>query len=86
MTHRRAHVTDHALVRYLERVEGIDMDAVRKTIETTVQRGIDSGADGVRLNGIRFALQNDAVVTVTRIHHPDHRTGGHRGRRGDHDG
>lgn len=83
MSHRRAHVTDHALLRYLERVEGIDVEAARKVVERIVQTGIDEGASGVLSNGMRYCLKVGAVVTVKPISSLDHRTGGHRGKRGD---
>lgn len=86
MPTRRPHVTDHALVRYLERVEGIDVIAARRAIEEAVRQGVETGADAVLLDGMRYCLQNRAVVTVKKIGHPDQRTGGHRGKRGDHGG
>ncbi|MGR3485503.1 MAG: hypothetical protein ACU0BF_09170 [Paracoccaceae bacterium] len=86
MTAVRAHVTDHALVRFLERVEGIDIERVRRRIQDEVQRGVEMDAAGVRRDGVRYTLVDGSVVTVTRVGRSDPRTGGHRGRRGDRDG
>jgi len=33
-----AHVTDHAVLRYLERVKGVDIDAVRDELGRVVDR------------------------------------------------
>jgi hypothetical protein len=38
-------VTDHALVRYLERIEGIDLDGIRSKIRAMVHGKIDPKSD-----------------------------------------
>ncbi|HEY9212080.1 MAG TPA: hypothetical protein VIQ29_04405 [Ancylobacter sp.] len=57
-------VTDHAVLRYLERAEGINIEAIRRLIEKKVARGVDAGAVGVLVDGVRFVLRGDSVVTV----------------------
>lgn len=57
-------VTDHALVRYLERVHGVDMDGLRKRIGRLVRSAVMHGADGVRIRGVSFRLVNNCVITV----------------------
>lgn len=64
-----ARVTDHALVRYLERVKGLDVDAIRDEILT--QRTIDAmafvGRGRVPIAPGVVAVVNDmTVITVTR--------------------
>ena len=65
------HVTDHAMVRYLERVKGIDVESVRREIETSlsaplVKRLIDFG-DGakcrIKAANAVFCLRGDTVIT-----------------------
>ncbi len=34
----RIHITDHAVVRYLERVEGLDVHAIRRKLELPFRR------------------------------------------------
>lgn len=58
-------VSDHALIRYLERVHGIDMDACRDAILTPdAVSAIKAGAHTIKVNGIKFAVRNGVVTTV----------------------
>jgi hypothetical protein len=59
------HITDHALLRYVERVFGIDVDAVRREILTDgVARCIELGASTITVNGIQFRVKDRSIVTV----------------------
>lgn len=78
----RPHITDHALLRYLERHVGIDVEAHRREMERAVERGVEQGASGVLVHGLRFCLKAERVVTCYPVHQPDIRTGRVRGRRG----
>ena len=53
----RPHITDHALLRYLERHVGIDIEAHRREMERAVERGVQEGACGVVIHGLRFCLR-----------------------------
>ncbi|MCJ8142948.1 hypothetical protein MKI84_08465 [Ancylobacter sp. A5.8] len=65
MSRRRVpHVTDHAVIRYLERSRGFDIEAVRREIGRKVARGVEAGACGVVVDGVRFILRDALVVTV----------------------
>lgn len=61
-------ITDHAIVRYLERVYGIDVDAFRKEIlSDNVERVISfSNGDEFRIEKDRYTLvvKNKTIVTV----------------------
>ena len=64
----RVRVSDNALLRWLERVEGVDVEAIRRRIAKAVQGGADRGADGVRVQGVTFKLAynpGEAVVSTT---------------------
>jgi hypothetical protein len=63
------HVTDHAVLRYLERLHGLDVEAVRAKIATTVWRAVLAGASGVRHDGLIYRLQDGVVVTVAPLSH-----------------
>lgn len=73
------HVTDHAIIRYLERVQGMDIDCLRRQIGHVVQSGRELGACGVVSNGFVYKLRGTYVTTVL-----PHNTGaaGHKKRRG----
>lgn len=59
-------VSDHAVLRELERVHGVDVEGVRKDIARKVRRGLDQGAVGVLVDGLRYILRQGVVVTVLR--------------------
>lgn len=61
---RRPHVTDHALLRYLERVYGFNIDAYRREVEATVAQAVELGACGLVRNGFRYAMDEHRVVTI----------------------
>lgn len=60
-----SHVTDHAVLRYLERHHGIDVEAIRVSMNVA---GIDVAAEfgcaTVKLgNGARLKLRGDVACT-----------------------
>ena len=78
-------ITDHALLRYVERVFGIDVDAVRREILTDgVARCIELGASTITVKGIQFRVRDRSIVTVIGSDQKTHRKKSrahHRGRR-----
>lgn len=62
--------SDHAVIRYLERVKGMDIDAVRREIGRVVDQGLEAGACGVISNGFEYRIEGGCVVTVTRRNTP----------------
>jgi predicted nuclease with TOPRIM domain len=79
------HITDHALLRYVERVFGIDVDAVRRQILTDgIAKCIELGASTITVNGIQFRVKDRSIVTVIGSDQKTHRKKSkahHRGRR-----
>ncbi|SDQ17845.1 hypothetical protein [Pseudovibrio sp. Tun.PSC04-5.I4] len=57
-------VTDHAVLRYLERVLDIDVQMVRRHIYRETENALQVGAKGLRRDGVRYVLEGGAVVTV----------------------
>lgn len=58
-------VSDHALIRYLERVMGFDLNQVReKMLSTTVYSAIEAGADAVSIDNIKFVVKDKTIVTT----------------------
>ena len=67
MKRPRTHVTDHAIVRYLERVGGFDIDGLRQSIARRVDLAAATGASGVIIDGFIYKFQRDQhgpVVTT----------------------
>lgn len=66
---RKIRITDHAVLRYLERVRGFDVEAVRREIAASCAVAADHpSASSVLSNGFRFIIKADAVITVTAQH------------------
>lgn len=68
-------VSDHALVRYIERVLGVDVETLRREIGRRVDRGAELGACGVEVDGWLYKLQDGTVTTVFEASRPDLRRG-----------
>lgn len=65
-------VTDHCVLRYLERAMGLNIELVRQHILTVCAAPASYGAVCVRSEGLRFEIAAGAVTTVT----PDHQLPG----------
>jgi hypothetical protein len=60
-------VTDHFLLRYIERVHGVDMQKLRKHILTDKMKlALKSGAKSVTFDGYRYIIEDGQLVTVYR--------------------
>lgn len=58
-------VSDHALVRWLERVMGYDVEAVRASILTPERAEmIRMGATAIKANGVSLKVVDNTVVTI----------------------
>lgn len=69
-------VSDHAVLRYLERVEGVDVAAVRRRIAAAVRISErHEGVSGVLHGGLRYKIRDGVVVTVLFSSQPDLRHG-----------
>lgn len=64
-------VTDHAVLRYLERVYGVDVKGIRKRIALSTEVARKAGASAAISDGVKYALSpNGRVTTVTGITKP----------------
>ncbi|WP_082549995.1 hypothetical protein [Mesorhizobium sp. Root157] len=63
------HITDRAVLRYLERAHGLDVTAVRRHLAGRLENGARLGAVGVTIDNVKFVLQRDAenVSAVTAL-------------------
>lgn len=62
-------VSDHAVLRYLERAHGVPVDAIRTALATSAAIGVAHGAPVVVLDRVRLVIIDGRVVTAL-----DHRT------------
>lgn len=71
----RAIVSDHALLRYMERVLRIDVEALRDDVARIAQVGVEHGASGVQAGGYSYKLVGDRVTAVLTTATPNIRLG-----------
>lgn len=58
-------ISDHALLRYIERVHQVDLVLLRESILTpSVIGAIQSGASAVTVRGAKFIIKDNVLVTV----------------------
>lgn len=62
-----AHVTDHAVLRHLERVQGIDVEAVRRELGFKVDAAMEAGAVATVSDGIRYVLVEGKLVSCVQV-------------------
>jgi len=64
MTKDPVRVSDHAVLRYLERAMGFNLQIVRDHIAKVCDGPAAIGAVCVRSEGVRFEITNNTVLTV----------------------
>lgn len=58
-------VTDHALMRFMERILNLDLDALRgRMLTPTVAAAIRAGASAVTVEGVRLVVCGGVITTV----------------------
>lgn len=63
-------VSDHAVLRFLERECGLDVERLRGLIGEVCARGADADAPVVRFGHVRFVLFEGKVVTAVSEKEP----------------
>lgn len=65
MTRIEPKVSDHALLRYLERVYKLDIDSLRREIlNENVKTAIRAGASAVFIAGCKAPVENGVIKTI----------------------
>jgi len=63
----RANVSDHALLRYLEKRFKLDLPTLRAEILTPYRvNAIEAGANKIRFDGLTFIVKDQTIVTVMK--------------------
>jgi hypothetical protein len=57
-------VSDHAVLRWLERRYGFDVEGERKKIDGFCDAALRAGAKVVKVEGVQFVLKNGRVITT----------------------
>lgn len=66
-------VTDHALMRFIERVGGVDLTSFRAHIVELVQAAVAIGATQVITGGFTYILDPNSRVVITILDESDRR-------------
>lgn len=64
MGKRNLPVSDHAVLRWLERVAMIDIEMVRRQIYSETREALISGAERAVINGTDYRIRGGVVTTV----------------------
>ncbi len=60
-------VSDHALLRFIERVHGVDIEAIRSSIMSSrIVEAIKLGATSVTVDGVKMIVRDGVIITVVR--------------------
>lgn len=63
-TSSRIQVSDHALLRYLERACGLPIEAMREELAGVLDSIMPAGVEMVDRDGLRFVVRAGTLVTV----------------------
>ena len=58
-------VSDHALVRWLERVQDIDVSAYRASIADIVRNAMEEGATSIQVDGFLYLFDPHTSTVIT---------------------
>lgn len=67
-------MTDHAVLRYLQRVAGVDTEAIRRRIWLQARGSAASNANCCTAGGITYYMRDGVVTTVTATKLPEPET------------
>lgn len=64
-------VSDHAVLRYLQRVGGFEVEALRDQLRDRIAPLAMAGVESVQVDGFRYLMQEDktGLVVVTVMEH-----------------
>ncbi len=64
-------VSDHAVLRWLERADGTDVEALRRAIGNTCRAAVLAGATKFCCHGVTYVIRDGTVVSVIPGEKPD---------------
>lgn len=57
-------ISDHAVLRFMQRCHGIDVEAYRRELAARVENAIAAGATSVKVAGFVFHIKGGVLATV----------------------
>lgn len=78
-------VSDHAVLRYMQRVMGVDVEDLRETIGMMIRSRIPAGINDavVTIDGVSFTIKGGVLITLYKRNSSKQRSQleeGHRGK------
>lgn len=67
-------VSDHCVLRWLERRYGLDVEGERRKIDRLTDNAVRAGATLVKVEGVQFIIRGGRVVTTLENWMPPGRT------------
>jgi hypothetical protein len=64
LSRRKVRVTDHAVLRYMERAMNLNIEVVREHIAAICAGPVACGASAVRSEGVKFEIVGCTITTV----------------------
>jgi hypothetical protein len=65
-------VTDHALMRFIERVGGVDLTSFRAHISELIRGAMDAGATQVKIDGFSYVIDPVTRTVITIMDDSEH--------------
>lgn len=63
----RVPVSDHAVLRWIERHGFVDVEAIRRQIYAETREALHSGASRLTVNGTEYRMADGVVVTLLDV-------------------
>lgn len=57
-------ISDHAMLRYIERVIGVDLEPIRQKIVDTVEPAYKAGATRISADGVTYSIRSNFVTST----------------------
>ena len=80
MTKPRIAISDHALIRYIERVQGVSLDPMRRELEAMLAPAMHAGACSKVVNGFTYMFRKGVdedtgkpMISLATIYSPEMR-------------
>lgn len=64
---KRIPVTDHAVLRWLERHAHVDVEGIRRQIYEEAREALSAGASTLTINGTEYRMTGGVVVTLIDV-------------------
>ncbi len=59
-------VSDHAVLRYLERVRGFEIESLRQNIAKRCESAASAGASSITIDGVVLLIEDGVVITTVQ--------------------